>query len=356
MLKLRPGTVVEAGDGLVVEVDGDRRPAWADEGMVGPCQVGDEVVVNVEALDLALGSGGFDVVHVNLTRGLGSDGPENRHVMKLNYTSLQHAVTPVEEGLEGSRAAPVAERAGRRAAPSAEEAAKRRPAAPSVVGVLFLHGQLAPVCWGLARRAPGARVGYVQTAGGALPGSLSDVVRELRARGLLAGHLTAGAAYGGEAEAITTAGALDHGLGEAGWDLALCGPGPGILGSGSRLGHGGMSALDSAHVALALGHRTVVVPRMSSADRRERHRGVSHHARTVLELLLAPAVLALPEGERPPPEAERHEPRAAGADLDAYLASGLPARTMGRSLEEDPLFFASAIAGGVVLADMIRRA
>jgi len=117
-----------------------------------------------------------------------------------------------------------------------------------------------------------------------------------------------------------------------------------------------MSALDSAHVALALGHRTVVVPRMSRADLRERHRGVSHHARTVLELLLAPAVLALPEHERPPREAERHELRYAAVDLDGYRASGLPARTMGRSLEEDPLFFASALAGGVVLADMIRRA
>ncbi|MGI8595095.1 MAG: DUF3866 family protein [Solirubrobacteraceae bacterium] len=331
MLKLRRGTVVEADEGLLVEVGGDRRPAWADEHMVGPCKVGDEVVVNVEALDLALGSGGFDVVHVNLTRGLASGGPDDPRVMKLNYTSLQHAVAPVEE------------RAHRRAA-------------PGVAGVIFLHGQLAAVCWALAQRAPGARVGYVQTAGGALPGSLPDVVRELRERELLAGHVTAGAAHGGEAEAITTAGALDHGLGEARWDVALCGPGPGILGSGSRLGHGGMSALDSAHVAMALGHRTVLVPRMSAADRRQRHRGLSHHSRTVLELLLAPVVLALPEQERPPPEAERHEPCGAAADLDGYRASGLPARTMGRSLEEDPLFFASALAGGAVLADMIRRA
>jgi len=171
MLKLRRGTVVEAGEGLVVEVDGDRRPAWADELMVGPCNVGDDVVVNVEALDLALGSGGFDVVHVNLTQGLAGKTPEGPHVMKLNYTSLQHAVAPVEEGA-------------------------RRRASRGVAGVFFLHGQLAPVCWALAHRAPGTRVGFVQTPGGALPGSLSDVVRELRERGLLAGHVTAGAAHG----------------------------------------------------------------------------------------------------------------------------------------------------------------
>jgi hypothetical protein len=35
--------------------------------------VGDEVIVNVQARDLGLGSGGFDIVHVNLTRGLNED-------------------------------------------------------------------------------------------------------------------------------------------------------------------------------------------------------------------------------------------------------------------------------------------
>jgi hypothetical protein len=101
MLTLRRGTVVEADDAaqeqrVVVEVDGARRPAIADVGLVGGCAVGDDVVVNTVAVDLSLGSGGFDVVHVNLTRGLGGAGAEGAHVMKLNYTSLQHAVRPVE--------------------------------------------------------------------------------------------------------------------------------------------------------------------------------------------------------------------------------------------------------------------
>ena len=114
---------------------------------------------------------------------------------------------------------------------------------------------------------------------------------------MLAGHLTAGPAFGGaDGEAITTAAALHHGLTELGWDAAVTGPGPGILGSGSALGHGGLQALDSAHTALALGCETLLVARMSSTDRRERHRGISHHTRTVLELLLAPVVVALPDG------------------------------------------------------------
>jgi hypothetical protein len=385
MLKLRPATVVEtyssaadsaadrrghpAGEQqLMVELtgqqaaEGARRRAVADLALVGRSQVGDEVIVNVQALDLGLGSGGFDVVHVNLTRGLEGDGPPDANVMKLNYTSLQHTVAPVEEEhlqlpVEGP------------------------------VGVLALHGQLAAVAWAFAQRAPGLRLGYVQTEGGALPGGHSATVRMLRERDLLAGHLTAGSAFGGEGEAITTAGALHHGLRSLGWDAAVCGPGPGIVGSGSSLGHGGMVALDSAHVALALGCPTLVVARLSSGDERSRHRGFSHHTLTVLDLLLEPVTVALPAGMRSPVGADlraglgavfgagkrsrqtkgqmalaidverpariaRHDWRRASIDLPGYAASGLPTETMGRGLIEDPMFFASALAGGSALAEL----
>jgi hypothetical protein len=313
---------------LTVEVDGERRPAIADVGLVGAAHAGDEVVVNVEAVELGLGSGGFDIVHVNLTRGLGAPGRDGAHVMKLNYTSLQHAVAPVEEGDPGGTPAP-------------PRLPLRRP-----VAVFGLHGQLAPLAWAFGRARPGARLGHVQTAGGALPGGHSRVVRELRERGLLAGHLTAGPAFGGEGEAVTTAAALHHGLTALGWDAAAIGPGPGILGSGSALGHGGLVALESAHTALALGCPTVLVARMSSTDPRARHRGLSHHTRTVLDLLLAPVTVAVPDGAEA--DVGRHERAEHPADLDGYAASGLPARTMGRN---DPLFFAAALVSGRALAD-----
>jgi hypothetical protein len=380
MLKLRQAIVVEAdqpqtaelapgspvtGAGeqsLVIELvgngePGDRRVAVSDLALVGRSEVGDDVIVNVQALDLGLGSGGFDIVHVNLTRGLHGDGAPGANVMKLNYTSLQHAVDPVEdEHLEIPIERPVA--------------------------VLALHGQMAAVAWAFAQGRPGARLGYVQTSGGALPGGHSRTVRVLRERGLLAGHLTAGAAYGGEGEAMTTAGALHHGLQSLGWDAAVCGPGPGIVGSNSPLGHGGMAALDSAQVALALGCPTLLVARMSSSDARERHRGISHHTLTVLDLLLEPVTVALPAGMRSPVGADlrsglgavfagsepsrpaldldverpvritRHDWRRAAVDLPAYALSGLDVKTMGRSLSEDPLFFAAALAGGSALSQL----
>ncbi len=371
MLKLRSAIVLEAGspDGpeqeLTIElaVDGAAgrpRAAIADVALVGAVQAGDEVIVNVQAADLGLGSGGFDVVHVNLTRGLAGDGVPGANVMKLNYTSLQHAVRPVEgEGLTLPVSGPVA--------------------------TIALHGQLAPVAWAFSQAAPSSRLGYVQTEGGALPGGHSRTVRALREGGLLAGHLTAGAAFGGEGEAMSTAGAIHHGLTVLGWEAVVCGPGPGIVGSSSSLGHGGLCALDSAHAALALGAPALLIARMSSGDPRPRHRGISHHTLTVLDLLLAPVTVALPAGLRSPVGADlraglgavfgagtpprpgleldvarparitRHDWRRAAVDLPGYAASELPAHTMGRSMVEDPLFFAAALAGGGVLAELSAR-
>jgi hypothetical protein len=214
-----------------------------------------------------------------------------------------------------------------------------------------LHGHLAPAAWAAAQVSPGLKVGYVQTGGGGLPGSLSRDVKQLRERELLCGHITAAPAYGGEYEALSVVGALDA-AGSLGWDAILVGPGPGIIGSDTAYGHGGMAALDNAHAALSLNFPTLISPRLSSADARARHRGLSHHTRTVLDLLLAPVDVAVPEGETKFIEAlagSKHRLRSAPADLEGYAASGLPARTMGRTLEEDPLFFAAPLAAGALL-------
>ena len=176
--------------------------------------------------------------------------------------------------------------------------------------------------------------------------------------------MTAGPAFGGDHDAITVAGGVHAGLTALGWDAAVVGPGPGILGSATALGHGGLAALDNAHAALALGCPTVIVPRMSSGDPRPRHRGLSHHTATVLELLLRPALVAVPAGVAVEVPAghdagddapARHEWLQRDADLDAYLQTTLPSRSMGRSIEQDELFFRAALAGGVVLAEEVRE-
>ena len=342
--------MVASVDPLTVEVGGEQRPAWADTALVGEIEVGDEVVVNTQARDLGLGSGGFDIVHVNLTRGLAAPGDEGVHVIKLNYTSLQHPVDPVEIEHGDPDLGPEAADGG--------DLAARPPGADRLGG---------------GPGAPGLRLGFIQGAGAALPGALSRDVAELRERGLLCGHVTAGPAYGGEHEAISLVGGLDAAARRLGWEAIVVGPGPGILGSATRLGHGGMAALDAAHAALALGLPTLLCPRLSSSDERDRHRGLSHHTASVLELLLAPVRVPVPEaelegwpllGEEAPEGGSaqaalddlielctgRHDLAVEPIDLDGYAASGLPARTMGRSIAEDPLFFAAPLAAGRALA------
>jgi Protein of unknown function (DUF3866) len=351
VVTLRRGAVV-ATDPLEVEVGGERRRAWADPVLVGEVGIGDEVVVNTEALDLGLGSGGYDIVHVNLSRGIGGGGAGEAHVMKLNYTSLQHPVEPVEPSPEEGRA---------------------RPARGAVL-VLPLHGHLAPAAWAARETDPNVRVGFVQTAGGALPGRLSRDVVDLRERGLLAGHITVAPCYGGEHEAMSLVGGLHAALTRLDWGAAFAGPGPGILGSATRYGHGGMAALDTAHAALALGLPTLISPRLSSSDPRPRHRGLSHHSAAVLELLISTVRVAVPEvdaerwadsAERPEADAldelielcrDRHDIDVQRVDLDRYADSGLPTRTMGRELTEDPLFFAAPLAAGQALVASAARA
>ena len=395
MLTLRRGVIISAGSAadpmqeLEVDVDNQKRPALADVAMVGPSEPGDQVVVNIAALDLELGSGGFDLVHVNLTRGLSGEVSETAHVMKMNYTSLQHAVAPVEEAFPeravGLEQTVLSDHSG---IPADQSRSKdthcigatptatltttkatsdiRTPGKPAAV--MMLHGQLAPLAWSFHQSSPKARLGYIQTSGGALIGGLSKVVRELRSQNLLAGHISAGATYGGEEEAITLAGALHYGFIDQEWDAVVCGPGPGILGSGTVFGHGGMVALDSAHTAAAMGCSVVIAPRCSSGDPRVRHRGISHHTRAVLTLGLAPFTVAVPdhngrggiyevESDLPygvnvssDPDLSRHHWTTGTADLNGYAETGLPSTTMGRSLEDDPEFFLAALAAGSVLA------
>ncbi|HZO63258.1 MAG TPA: DUF3866 family protein, partial [Gaiellaceae bacterium] len=186
-----------------------------------------------------------------------------------------------------------------------------------------LHSQLAPVCAALA----GLRVVYVQLEGGALPVALSDSLRELRARGLVEAVASVGGCFGGDAECVSVWSALAWAKAR-GADVAVCSIGPGIVGTGTPLGHGGTAAASAANAALALGGRPVVAARVSGADPRERHRGLSHHTRSVLGLVLGEV--------------------AVGEDGTGWEqpCAGLTLSHMGRGPDEDPAFFAAAFAAG----------
>ena len=80
-LGLRRGLVtalLESRERLVrLEVDGIACIAYPR--LTGEVEVGDDVLVNEQARLLELGSGGFDILYANLTRGLGLP-PEGGHM------------------------------------------------------------------------------------------------------------------------------------------------------------------------------------------------------------------------------------------------------------------------------------
>ena len=196
-LSLRRGTitaVLERHDGLA-RIEVDATPCVAYPRLTGPVALGDEVVVNTQARDLGLGSGGFDVLYVNLTRGLGLAAEPDAHVMKLPYTPGQAAVRHVEE-LEGLD----------------DSVLNGMP-----VVCCSLHSQVAPVCAALTR----LRVAYVQLPGGALPVALSDAIRLLEERGLVGLTVSVGACFGGDLESVTAWSALAH-VRSRGYEVAVC--------------------------------------------------------------------------------------------------------------------------------------
>jgi hypothetical protein len=323
-LSLRRGTVTavtERFEGLVrLEVDG--RPCVAYPRMTGPVALGDDVVVNVQAVALGLGSGGFDVLYLNLSRGLELRPELDAHVMKLPYTPLQQAVRHAEEGVE------------------VPETLDGMP-----VVATSLHSQLAPVCAALR----GLRVAYLQLPGGALPVSLSDAVRALRASVLLELALGVGACFGGDADCVNVYSGLAVARGR-GVDVAVCGIGPGIVGTGTRLGHGGMAAATAIDAALGLRGQPVLALRISERDPRERQRGLSHHSAAVLSSRDGGYRVAWPKGcpvERPP---EADEVDVTGWE---EACAGLPLSHMGRRPDDDPWFFAAAFAAGRLAAGLV---
>jgi hypothetical protein len=314
----RVSAVVERHDELVrLEVDGV--PCIAYPRLTGPVEEGDDVLVNVQARELGLGSGGFDVLYANLTRGLGAAAASGAHVMTLPYTPLQAAVRYAEES---------------------------NALADSLGGLpvvcCSLHSQLAPACAGLA----GRRVAYLQLEGGALPVALSDAVRALKAHDLLGAAVAVGACVGGDVQCVNVWSALAWARAQ-GFDAVVCAVGPGIVGTASRLGHGGLAAAVAANAVAALGGRAIVAARVSEADPRERHRGLSHHTQAVLELCLGDVLLAWPEGYGTP-----STDGAVEVDVACWreACAGLPLFHMGRGPDDDPWFFAAAFAAGRLAA------
>jgi hypothetical protein len=315
---------------------------------------GDRVLLNVAALERGLGTGGYALVVAVLDSDgrLAAQPPEPAgHLVKARYLPLQVMVTGADE--QGS--------------PHHELLRDADSLAGLPVVVADLHSSLAPMVLAVAHDRPGTRVGYVMTDQGALPLAFSRSVAELRAANLLAGTVTVGQAFGGDLEAVTVHSGLLAARLALGADLVVVTQGPGNLGTGTRWGFSGVTAGEAVNAAAVLGGRPVGALRISGADVRPRHRGVSHHSLTAYgRVALCPCDVAVPDFTGDPALSGLIGPddlaglgrhrlvQVSLAGLRALLEDS-PVRlsSMGRDFAADPAYFLAAAAAGRHAASLL---
>jgi hypothetical protein len=313
--------------------------------------VGDRVLLNVAALERGLGTGGYALVIAVLDAdGRVTQPPQPAgHLIKARYLPLQAMVAGADE--QGSAHHQLLAEA---------DSIDGMP-----VIVADLHSALAPILLAIADDRPGTRVVYVMSDQGALPLAFSRSVAELRASGLLAATVTVGQAFGGDLEAVTLHSGLLAARLALDAELVVVTQGPGNLGTGTRWGFSGVSAGEAINAAAILGGRPVGTLRISGADSRERHRGVSHHSLTAYgRVALCPADIAVPDLSDDGSPAMDELAEAVAASLQklasrhrlvtvnlsglrtVLAASPIQLSSMGRGLDDDPAYFLAAAAAG----------
>ena len=356
MIRLRRGTVtailVERPGAVevTVEVEGEPSNAICYPDLSGPVRPGDRVVLNTTAVHLGLGTGGYHFV-VAVEGGPETDAEGPGHLMKLRYTPLQVKVHGHEE--DATAEAPVG--------------AEGLDGAPVVW--IPLHSMLGPVAAG-AKAAGARRVAFVMTDHAALPAALSRSLADLQEADVVDVVVTTGQAFGGDVEAVSVFSGLlaARSVGEA--DLVVIGDGPGSAGTATTWGASSLDSAASLNAIGILGGRPVAALRVSFADSRDRHRGVSHHSITALaKVALVETHVAVPviedearrlevwEALRAAKLEERHQlVEVTGQPaLDLLADRGIRPESMGRTRADDPEFFLGAGAAGVLAGRMIAR-
>jgi hypothetical protein len=332
-----------------VEAGGERRKALAYIDLCGEIAAGDEVVVNTTAVDLGLGTGGYDFVVCSLSKRGEVKNESPGHIMKLRYTPLQHSAE-CEEETAGEDAA-IADLAG------------------MPVVAAGLHSHIALIAAGVKAKEPDARIAYAMTDGAALPIQFSNLVRALEDARLIDDTITCGQAFGGRREAVNVYSALAAAREASKASVTIVCQGPGNVGTSTGLGFSAIEAGQIINAAHSLKGRPVLSLRMSKADKRERHRLISHHSLTVLSrVALAGTMAVLPFMDADDQQEayrqlqslklfEHHEIRSFdGAPGVALLKErGLKLESMGRGYDDDPLFFLAASAAGRCAASMLSK-
>lgn len=338
---------------LRVDTDDGELAAVAFPNMLGPLAVGHRVVVNTTGITLDLGTGGAAFVLWDLDSVPPSpNDPGPGHIVKLRYTPWQTNVVAAE--------APES--------PHHDALAEATSIEGMPVVACSLHSQMAAAAAGIKASSPDARVGYLMTDGAALPLAWSRLLAQTRAAGLIDVTATAGHAFGGDLEVVNVFSGLVA-LRHAGdTDAVVTAPGPGVVGTDTALGHSGLEQGQVLDAVTALGGIAIACLRISFADRREKHRGISHHALSALGLAArgrAKVVVPFLDDDQDDLArqlddgglSDRHEIqlRSGRPGLELMRQRGLEPTSMGRSVTETPELFLAAAAAGAVAAESLKQ-
>jgi hypothetical protein len=304
------------------------------------------------------GDGAGDAAGIGAGDGAGDgaggvgDGAGGGHIIKLRYTPLQLNVLAVEEPLSPYHA-------------TMENAT-------SVAGMpvicCALHSQMPLVAAAIKAKQPQAKIAYCMTDEAALPLAFSQLVSQTKALGLADVSISCGQAFGGDLEAINLYSGLLAAAHVGCCDAAIVAIGPGNVGSASAFGHTGIAQGLALNAAFALDGVPICALRVSFADKRERHRVVSHHCLTALtSVCLSEAIIALPISNMLTAEqllairdslntagiSDRHVIVEQPIDPSEINLRGIEVKSMGRTEASDPAFFAAAFAAGSLAADLL---
>jgi len=336
---------------LSVELEQGQEPAINFPHLLGRVRAGERVLLNTTAVRAGLGTGGY---HLVMKRAEGGEGPREAvgHIVKLRYTPLQFRCRAVEE-----------QDSPYREAIEACEDLERMP-----VIVAGLHSQIAPAAAAVKGLEPEARVVYVMTDTAALPLAFSKLVARLKEAGLIDATITVGQAFGGDYEAVNVYSGLLAARAVVGAAAAIVAQGPGNVGTETDWGFGAIAQGEHVNAVGVLGGVPVAVPRISFADARPRHHGVSRQSLIALgRVAMVQAVVSVPEMAPERLElvrrqlddegiTERHEVLLARGEvgLEMLQGRGVEVTTMGRTVEEDREFFLAAGAAGAVAAQGLK--
>ena len=344
----------EGAQDLRVSVDGAPARAISYRALIHDLSPGDEVLVNTTAVDLGLGTGGCHIVIASLSQPDGRVGDGPGHIMKLRYTPHQHAVLSLEEEGSPHRAA--------------IQGFQSLHGFPIILG--SLHSHVAPVAIAIKTLlGPTCRIAYIMTDPAALAIGFSRLVSSLRERALLDLTITSGQAFGGDYEAVNPYTAIIAAREAFAADAVIVCQGPGNVGTGTPYGFGGIEQGALINAVGVLGGTPISVLRISFAEARDRHTGISHHSLTSIgRVALSPALVPIPilDSNRMAQVTAQLEHAGIPGRLHsvelvdcAPILSALDEhkdllRSMGRSYDEDREFFYAGAAAGIVASQ--RRA